>query len=75
MYENFYRFREKPFQLAPNPDFVLSRAQTPVATADSVILDRCSSWFNLAREVVRTAVPGAWVVCLGKESADAEPVV
>ncbi len=36
-----------------------------VATADSVILDRCVAWFNLARETIVASVPDAWVVELG----------
>ena len=35
-----------------------------VATADSVILDRCAAWFNLAKETVVASVPNAWVVGL-----------
>jgi hypothetical protein len=33
-----------------------------VATADSVILDRCAAWFNLAKEAILAWVPSAWVV-------------
>jgi len=31
-----------------------------IATADSVVLDRCGAWLNLARHVVETRVPSAW---------------
>ena len=40
--------------VVPNPDAVLSGATgAVVASADSVILDRCGAWVSLAREVVR----------------------
>jgi hypothetical protein len=48
--------------LVPDPDSVLSMAEQVVATADSVVLNRCRRWFNLAREVVVRAVPGASVL-------------
>jgi hypothetical protein len=37
-----------------------------VATADSAILDRCSAWFNLARETIARGVPQACVLDLAK---------
>jgi hypothetical protein len=49
-------------ELVPSPDRVLIEADQLVATADSAILDRCRSWFNLAREVIVRHVPGAFVV-------------
>jgi len=55
-------------ELVPNPDRVLAEASEIVATADSVVLDRCQRWFNLAREVVDQYVPAATIVPL----ADAE---
>ena len=48
-------------ELVPSPDRVLAAADQLVATADSAILDRCRSWFNLAREVIVRHVPGAFV--------------
>jgi hypothetical protein len=39
-------------ELVPNPDAVLSAARRVVATADSVILDACRQWVNLARHVI-----------------------
>ena len=50
-------------EIVHDPDAILSRSPEPVATADSVILDRCEAWFNLAAAVVR-AVPQPWVVDL-----------
>ena len=40
-----------------------------VATSDSVILDHCQRWFNLARQVIETCVPQAWVIDLSGRSA------
>ena len=48
-------------ELVQNPDRVLIAANTVVATADSVILDRCRHWFNLARQTV-ARVPTARVI-------------
>ena len=46
----------------------LSRSGHMVVTADSVILDRCDHWFNLAREVIAACVPDARIVDLSGES-------
>jgi hypothetical protein len=51
-------------ELIQNPDPVLCVRSEPVATADSMILDRCTGWVNLAGEVIRTHVPQAWIVTL-----------
>jgi hypothetical protein len=51
-------------QIVPNPDKPLIDSPEVVATADSVILDGCARWTNLAREVVTRHVPQAWVVNL-----------
>jgi len=53
-------------ELAQNPDAILSEADDIVATADSVILDRCDRWFNLAREAVTTSLPDTRVVDLSR---------
>jgi hypothetical protein len=54
-------------ELVPNPDAVLAAADALVATADSVILDRCRRWLNLAAEVVTRRVPGAWLIDLAPD--------
>jgi hypothetical protein len=47
-----------------DPDKVLIAAKEDiVVTADSVVLDGCGAWFNLAREVVAT-MEGVWLVKL-----------
>lgn len=49
-------------ELVNDPDPLLSKTPEIVATADSVILDHCQAWLNLAREVIDHSVPQAWVV-------------
>jgi hypothetical protein len=53
-------------ELTPNPDRILAESPETAVTADSVILDRCQSWFNLARRVIGRHVPQAWIVDLSK---------
>jgi hypothetical protein len=47
-----------------NPDPVLIASSEVVASADGVVLDGCSRWVNLARLVVESRVPAAYVVDL-----------
>ena len=54
-------------ELVPDPDPVLCEADQIVATADSVILDRCGHWVNLARWVIEWGVGKAWVVRLAAD--------
>jgi hypothetical protein len=57
-------------ELAPNPDAILAAAPEIIATADSIVLNRCARWMNLAREVVCEQVPDAHIVSLAaSESA------
>ena len=51
-------------RVVQNPDRVLIETDQIVATADSVILDRCQRWFNLARRVVADQLPVVRVVDL-----------
>ncbi len=51
-------------ELTPNPDAVLAESGEIVATADSVILDRCRRWFNLARTAITQHVQRAWIIDL-----------
>lgn len=50
-----------------NPDAELIATDQIVATADSIVLDRCIHWFNLAREVI-DRVDGAQIVPMSFES-------
>lgn len=56
-------------EVVPNPDTVLMQPGDLVATADSVILDRCGEWVGLARLMVETGVPDAFVADLGWREA------
>lgn len=38
--------------IVPSPDYVLIHGSELVVTADSVVLDRCGRWMNLARRIV-----------------------
>jgi hypothetical protein len=49
-------------KLVQNPDPILADADQIVATADSVILDRCQRWFNLAHTVLSTAITDAQII-------------
>jgi len=53
-------------ELVPNPDPLLWEADQIVATADSVILNRCARWVNLARWVIDRRVEEAWIVRLAE---------
>ncbi|WP_437673420.1 DUF434 domain-containing protein [Sorangium sp. So ce131] len=49
--------------LVPDPDRLLAGARG-VVSSDSVVLDRCAGWINLAGEIVAARVPAAHVVDL-----------
>jgi hypothetical protein len=51
-------------QLVPDPDHELKRTRDVVVTADSVILDACNAWVNLASGIVVGLVPHAWILPL-----------
>jgi len=50
--------------VVPDPDPILCAGEAVVASADSVVLDRCRAWANLARCAVAAAAPSAWLVDL-----------
>jgi hypothetical protein len=47
-----------------NPDLILAASEQIIVTADSVILDQCQRWLNLAREMVTRCIPSAWIIDL-----------
>lgn len=51
-------------ELVPNPDAVLAQYAGPVISSDSVILDRCRQWANLAAHIIDSQAPTAWKVDL-----------
>ena len=52
-------------ELHPSVDGLLSRMER-VVTADAIILDKCGSWYNLNREIIKESVPEAWVLRLDR---------
>ena len=59
--------------LVPDPDALLKCADTLMATADSVVLDRGGSWLNLARHVVEALNPRpAWLAFLPETPGERE---
>lgn len=52
-------------ELVNDPDPLLAASEQVIATADSIVLDRCRRWFNLARELIDTTFMDAFLVDLG----------
>jgi len=50
--------------VVPNPDNDLAGNPQIIATADSIVLDRCIRWFGLARAVITAKATGAYIVDL-----------
>lgn len=48
-------------ELVPNADAILSNMGR-IVTSDSILLDRCTSWFNLSRKIVEDYIKDTWVV-------------
>lgn len=53
--------------LVPNADMILSDIGR-VVTSDSIILDKCKSWFNLARKIIENYIPNAKLINLSHAS-------
>ncbi|MHC4143409.1 MAG: DUF434 domain-containing protein [Planctomycetota bacterium] len=51
-------------ELLLSPDAELKKTDLIAATSDSVILDDCKSWVNLATEIIRKKLPSARVIDL-----------
>jgi hypothetical protein len=47
-----------------NPDKILAHTSAIVATSDSVVLDQCGHWCNVAGEVITASAPHAYIVDL-----------
>ncbi len=57
-------------EVVEQPDKQLRESQELVVSADSVVIDHCARWANLAAHIVSNHLPGAWVVDLsGSRSA------
>ena len=48
-------------ELVPNADVILAGMER-IVTGDSVLLDRCTSWFNLSAWIVGSYIKDAWIV-------------
>lgn len=47
--------------MVPNTDIILAKGER-IVTGDSVLLDSCSSWLNIAKKVVDDHIKDAWIV-------------
>ncbi len=52
-------------ELVNSPDYLLSKSEDIVVTSDSAVLDNTRRWLNLADILVKTYIPGSWVIDLG----------
>jgi len=48
-------------ELVPNADVILT-TMGRIVTGDSIILDQCSSWFNLSKKIIDDYVKDAWII-------------
>jgi len=55
-------------QLVLSPDSELKRTELIVASSDSVVLDGCRKWINLAAEIITNKIPSATVIVLSPNS-------
>ena len=51
-------------ELSISPDARLIKIDSIAATSDSVIIDHCKRWVNLAREIIEQKIPVAWIADL-----------
>jgi len=51
-------------ELLFSPDAVLTRTDLTVVTSDSVVLNGCKTWLNLAAEIIKTKLPFAKIIDL-----------
>jgi len=51
-------------KLLTSPDAELIKSASVVATSDSVVLDGCTRWFNLAAEIINNKLPSANIIDL-----------
>jgi hypothetical protein len=56
-------------RLSLSPDFELTKTDLIVVSSDSVILDGCKSWVNLAAEIIAQKLPSATVIDLSGDYA------
>ncbi len=51
-------------ELLLSPDYELVRTEEIIASSDSVVLDGCKKWVNLATEIIKQKLPSARVIDL-----------
>ena len=51
-------------ELLPSPDAELIKTDNIIASSDSVVLDRCKKWVNLARAIIEEKLPDTWLLDL-----------
>jgi len=55
-------------ELLLSPDAELIKTDLIVASSDSVILDGCRRWINLATEIIEQKLPSAWIIDLAPQN-------
>jgi hypothetical protein len=51
-------------ELVTSPDAVLIKGEKIVASSDSVVLDKCGKWVDLAGEIIKNRIPAAKIIDL-----------
>jgi hypothetical protein len=51
-------------ELVTSPDAVLIKTDEIIASSDSIILDGCAKWVNLAAEIIKAKIPAASIIDL-----------
>ncbi len=59
---------EWEIELVTNPDARLIKSENIVASSDSVILDGCKRWVNLAAEIIKSSISDVKTVDLRAKS-------
>jgi hypothetical protein len=55
-------------ELLLSPDAELIKTDLIVASSDSVILDGCRQWINLAKAIIKRKLPSAWIIDLALQN-------
>jgi hypothetical protein len=54
-------------KLKNSPDNELKNTDLPIVSSDSAVLDKCSGWFNMAKELIENCITDAWLIDLSKK--------
>jgi hypothetical protein len=54
-------------ELLLSPDAELKKTDLVVASSDSIILDGCRRWVNLATQIIEQKLPSAWIIDLAPQ--------